>query len=85
MVFRDSQRQTCKACGRPDGFNFHVPDGLWLAVVPPEYQKRALCLLCFDQFAVRAKKDYPPHITDILFVGCGAHFDFSVKRRLWAA
>jgi hypothetical protein len=30
------QRQTCKACGRPNKFDFHVPDKVWAAVVPPE-------------------------------------------------
>ena len=30
----DPQQQTCKVCGRPDKFNFHVPDAVWEWIVP---------------------------------------------------
>src|SRR5438046_8768084 len=84
MAIRDSQRQRCKACGRPDGFNFQVPDDVWNRIVPDEYKNLVLCLLCFDRFALEAGVNYTSRISDVMFVGDGAYFGFGIKRRSWS-
>jgi len=66
----DKQRQTCKVCGRPDKFDFHVPDAVWEAIVPEEYRNKVVCLNCFDDFAAaKGIKDYQHHIRLLYFAG----------------
>lgn len=71
-----SQQQTCKACGRPDKFDFHVPDEVWAAVVPEKYRNRVVCLYCFDDFAVEADVGYAPALQLLFFAGRRAVFEF---------
>lgn len=52
------QRQSCKCCNVVDGFDWHVPDEIWAAVVPEQYRNLALCLACFDDFAQAQGIDY---------------------------
>ena len=89
MVTRDSSigtyildkglgQQTCKACGRPDRFNFHVPDKVWASIIPPELQTKVVCLYCFDEFAHKCGVDYSQDIKTLYFVGEQAIFEFSV-------
>ena len=42
--------QTCKRCGRVDGYDFLVPDECWEQIAGP-YKDKALCFLCFDELA----------------------------------
>lgn len=77
------RRQTCKCCGRPDGFNFYVPTGVWEAVVPEKLRGRVVCLLCFDRLAHQINFDYTQHISGVMFVGDVGHLDLSISRRLW--
>lgn len=72
----DPQRQTCKVCLRPDKFDFHVPNEVWAAVIPPEFRNRVVCLACFDDFAYGAGVSYAPMITTIFFAGDAASFEF---------
>ena len=72
----DCQRQTCKACNRPDKFNFHVPDAIWLAVVPVELSTRVVCLGCFDTFAREAGVAYAASLTSLYFAGDRAALSF---------
>lgn len=69
-------RQTCKACGRPDKFNFDVPDHVWRAVVPVELQTRVVCLACFDTFARKNNVDYAASLRAVFFAGDAAAFEF---------
>lgn len=69
-------RQTCKACGRPDKFNFHVPDKIWEAVVPPPYRSLVVCLSCFDCFAHDKQIDFATTIRDLYFAGDQATLRF---------
>ena len=78
-----SQRQRCKVCGRPDGFNFRVPDSVWERIVPRRYWGRVVCLFCFDHFALETRVDYSRYISDVVFVGDAAHLDFAITRSLW--
>lgn len=73
-----SQRQTCKVCWRPDYFDFHVPDAVWVGVIPPPYQNRVVCLSCFDAFAHEKGVDYGPHIHTLYFAGDAACFRLKV-------
>jgi hypothetical protein len=72
------RHQTCKACGIRDKWNFHVPDEVWLAVVPKHLQNRVVCLPCFDEFAKEQGVDYAAHISALYFAGDGAAFEFGV-------
>jgi hypothetical protein len=74
------QRQTCKACGRPDKFDFHLPDEVWAAVVPPELVNRVVCLFCFDEFARQKGIAYAHQISVVCFAGDRASFSFRVER-----
>lgn len=76
------QRQTCKVCGRPDKFNFHVPDQIWNEVVPEEYRNRVVCLYCFDEFAERAGKRYAASLRELIFAGDAATFFFIAETAL---
>lgn len=69
-------RQTCKVCGRPDKFNFHVPEKIWEAVVPPPYRNRVVCLCCFDDFARNKNINYSGVILELFFAGDQATFRF---------
>lgn len=69
-------RQTCKACGRPDKFNFHVPDAIWRAVVPPELDGRVVCLSCFDDLAKEKDVTYATSLSEVWFAGDRATFGF---------
>ena len=73
-------QQTCKACGQPDKFDFHVPDEIWDAVVPPALRTRVVCLYCFDEFAHERGIEYADHIAGLWFAGRRAVFRFSVQR-----
>ena len=74
------QQQTCKVCGRPDKFNFHISNWIWAKVVPERYQHLVVCLYCFDEFATNADIDYGPHLSEFLFVGKTTTFLLSIKR-----
>ena len=77
-IERDKLRQTCKACGRPDKFNFNVPDWLWAAVVPENLINRVVCLYCFDEFAKQQGVDYAGHLRQLYFAGDRGCFRFEV-------
>jgi hypothetical protein len=61
------RRQTCKVCGRPDKFNFHVSDRQWCRIVPKAYRGLVVCLACFDAFAYVKGADYA--LGALYFVG----------------
>lgn len=46
-----SAREICKACWRPSGVGFHVPEHVWSQAVHPDFQNRVLCLGCFVAMA----------------------------------
>jgi hypothetical protein len=72
-------RQTCKACGRQDKFDFSVPDDVWASVVRPELVNRVVCLACFDEFAREKGVDYAGALTTLFFAGDRAVFVFKVE------
>ena len=73
------EHQTCKVCGHRDKFDFHVPDDVWEAVVPPKYRNRVVCLSCFDNFALARQVNYAPHLAiSLWFAGDAATFEFRV-------
>lgn len=74
-------RQTCKACYRPDKFDFHVPDAVWRTVVPAELWNRVVCLGCFDDFASEKGVAYTKNLTTLFFAGERAAIEF---RAIWA-
>lgn len=74
----DRQRQSCKACGRPDYFNFWVPDAIWAAVVPARLARKVVCLGCFDGFAREQGVPYAKHLSTLYFAGDRATFVFAV-------
>jgi hypothetical protein len=76
------QRQTCKACGRPDKFDFHVPDEVWAAVVPPELANKVVCLYCFDEFAHQRQVAYASHIHTLYFAGDRGSLVFSTEHAI---
>jgi hypothetical protein len=76
------QRQTCKACGRPDKFDFHLPHEVWAAVVPPELVSRVVCLFCFDEFARQRGVAYAAHLHAVCFAGDRGSFTFRVERAI---
>lgn len=71
-------RQTCKVCGRPDKFDYSVPDTVWRAVVSVQYENRVVCLGCFDVFAKNRGVDYAGGLRTLYFAGNGAVFGFRV-------
>jgi len=79
---RHAHRQTCKVCRRPDKFNFHVPDGVWAAVVPPEFQQKVVCLYCFDDFALQRGVDYASAVHEVWFAGDKATLRLDVGRAI---
>lgn len=83
MRVTPEQQQTCKVCGRPDKFDFHVPDEIWEAVVPPEFQRHVVCLTCFDDFAIARDIDYARWLAkDFYFAGQRACFRFAIASAL---
>ena len=66
----------CKACGRVDHFDFHVPDDIWNAIVPPPLRNRVVCLNCFDRYAKEMGVDYADYIKDLYFAGDRACYIF---------
>ena len=71
-------QQTCKACGRPDKFDFHVPDEVWEAVAGAEYMNKVVCLGCFDAMAHQKGVDYARSLESLFFAGERASFVFGV-------
>lgn len=71
-------RQTCKACGLQDYWNFDVPDAVWVAVVPTSMQNRVVCLACFDRFAQTREVKYAATIQHLHFAGEMAALELQV-------
>jgi hypothetical protein len=78
-VIPPHQRQTCKACGRPDKFDFTLPDEVWAAVVPPELVNRVVCLFCFDEFARQNDVSYAQHVARLFFAGDRGSLTFVIE------
>ena len=76
------QRQTCKVCGRPDKFDFSVPDGVWRDIVPEEFVNRVVCLFCFDDFAAMEDKKYAASLRHLYFAGDAAIVVFKPETAL---
>ncbi len=81
--FEDCRRgqQMCKICGQADGFDFHVPDETWAAIVPHRWQRSVVCLRCFDRFAKARGVEYKDALT-LYFAGEMHSFD---DMRPWGA
>jgi hypothetical protein len=77
---RELQRQRCKLCWHADGFDFHVPDELWKAVVPKRFRASIVCLACFDELAADAGVDYAPRLGSLYFAGLTAGLRFGLER-----
>jgi hypothetical protein len=74
-------RKLCGACGRPDKFEYHVPDDIWQRVVPNALRKRNVCLVCFDDFAAIGRVNFARHLTiSLRFLGDAATFEFQLRR-----
>ena len=71
-----NMQQTCKVCGHRDKFDFHVPDEIWAAVVPPIFQNRVVCLACFDDYAGEKGIEYATRLKTLYFAGDQASFEF---------
>lgn len=78
LVVDELQQQRCKACWRADGFNFHVPDEIWLAVAPEALRGSVLCLACFDRMAAEAGVEYATHLREVCFAGRVGRLEFHV-------
>lgn len=78
LAWDAAQRQTCKVCGRPDKFNFDVPDDHWSRIVPDPYRRSVICLGCFDTFALAAGQEYA--LTAVQFVGDQGVFELEPRR-----
>ncbi len=76
MPINHVHQQTCKVCGHPDKFDFHVPDDLWRKVVPSPYHNKVVCLACFDEFAFEKQIDYSGSLEVLYFAGDQAVFKF---------
>jgi hypothetical protein len=71
----------CGACARPDKFVYHVPDDIWERVVPRTLKNRAVCLVCFDDFAAMRRVNYARYLSmPLQFAGDAATFEFEVRR-----
>jgi len=76
------QRQRCKVCWNADGFNFHIPDEIWVAVVPPDLRTHVVCLRCFDDFAAGKGINYQDHLAaELHFAGDQAALVMRIIRR----
>jgi hypothetical protein len=70
LVFTmNARHQTCKACGKRDKFDFHVPDEVWHAALPAHLHNRVVCLACFDGFAHERGVAYATSLTELCFAG----------------
>ena len=47
MTQSSCSREICKLCYHVNAVGFSVPDDVWLAIVPPEFENRVVCLTCF--------------------------------------
>jgi hypothetical protein len=66
------ERQRCRACWNADGFDFHVQDEVWAAVVPEALRNTVVCLRCFDDFAAEKGIDYLDSLApELYFAGEG--------------
>lgn len=74
----NNQRQTCKACGKRDKFDFHVPDDVWRAAVPAHLHNSVVCLACFDAFANERAVAYATSLSELYFAGEHAAIQFKV-------
>ena len=74
-----AQRQSCKRCGAIDYINFDVPDHIWSLVAGEEWAVKVLCLSCFDDLAMIHGIDYAPFLSNVVFVGNRAGFEFEIK------
>jgi hypothetical protein len=61
------ERQRCRACWNADGFDFHVPDAVWEAVVPEALRSTVVCLRCFDDLAAEKGIDYLDQLAPALY------------------
>jgi hypothetical protein len=67
---------------RADGFDFTVSDEVWKAVVPEEYQAKAVYLPCFDSFASLRGIRYAQALrSEIYFAGWMASLVLRIKGR----
>ena len=74
-------RKLCGAGGRPDKFEYHVPDDIWERVVPTALRNRSVRLVCFDDFAAMRRVNYARHLAvSLRFVGDAATFEFEMRR-----
>jgi hypothetical protein len=74
-----NMRHKCPSCGCQDYWNFRVPDDIWSAVVPRKFQRRVICLQCFDKFAVARAIRYAHSLKELYFAGEMAVFKFAVE------
>ena len=75
-----TEPQGCKLCGRADGFDFHIEDNVWRAVVPES--ANVLCLPCFDYLASAKGIDYSTAIRpEVYFAGQAAVFEMRIETR----
>ena len=44
-------REICKICYGVNAVGFSVPDDVWRAVVPQQFQSHVVCLRCFTRLA----------------------------------
>ena len=76
---RVPMQQTCKMCAQPDKFNFDVPDDVWRAVVPPEFQYLVVCLYCFDEQAALKGISYVGKLSKVCFAGRATSIAFAIE------
>jgi hypothetical protein len=72
------RRQRCNVCHCEEKFNFYVPTQTWKKVVPEEYQKKVVCLPCFDSFAQARNVSYSDAIEELYFAGEKAALKFDI-------
>src|SRR6185503_9128857 len=75
---KSASRQSCKKCGVRSGIDFHVPDALWVAIVPKRFSCKPLCLDCFDKFAAQRGIEYHRSLRVLYFAGSQASFKIRV-------
>ena len=73
-------QQTCKMCGQPDKFDFHIPNEIWKAVVPEEFRTMVVCLYCFDEEAAAKGVNYAEAISEFCFAGRAVALGLKVTR-----
>ena len=64
-----------------DRINFHIDDKVWHKVLPKQYAEGVVCLTCFDYFASAKGIGYENALSEVIFVGEAAHFDFAITSR----